>query len=116
MTPTEVDVRVLDLLADDYYGLWEVCDYFVQLMPETPPDDSRKICRDRVKTYLQEGLIDVFLGTMTKDDFRELPDNLRMDALDDEHSWATPKGIGEVVAIRANKNAEELLAKHPIQW
>ncbi len=107
----DADIKVLDLLADDYYGLWEVCDYFVQIMPAGDPSTARRRCRSRVRRYFDEGLIELFIGSMNKADFRKISRQRVPEILARKGSWATPDGlVGEVVAASATKKAEKLLA------
>ncbi len=111
----DIDIRILESLADDYYGLWEVCDYFVQLMPERSAAAVRQRCKARVQQYVKEGLVDVFVGTMTKNDFRKIAPKDVQAILNRKSSWATPRDVRQVVAICGTDKAEKAVAAYPMK-
>src|SRR4051812_20298397 len=110
MNPDDLDIKVLDLLADDYYGLWEVCDYAVGATPSADAEAALIACRQRVKVYFDEGLIDVFVGPMTKDQFRRVSNENAMKLLSESISWAKPERVREVVAVSLTAKGKALLA------
>jgi hypothetical protein len=55
MKLTKFDAQVLDQISDDYYGLWEVCDYVNGLMPDAGRGAATAKCKASVAEYFSEG-------------------------------------------------------------
>jgi hypothetical protein len=103
------DARVLDSIADDHYGLWEIADYFAQLRPAMGRNASDKRSRIRMTQYVQAGFANVFVGNFQKGVFEKAADELAL--LKEPASWQRPTSITDVVvAARATPEAEAPVA------
>lgn len=111
MKLTDTDVKVLDLLADDYFSLAEACGYCTQIELGSDAEKTKETCRSRIRAYFDDGLIEVFVGSMSKNDFRKIADEAVPGLLNEANSWARAAGKDEIVAISTTKKAETLLAQ-----
>jgi hypothetical protein len=104
-------IMVLDLLADDYYGLWEVRDYIATLSPELSQDAHLKAGMELLTEFFLAGLVEVFRGRMTGGTFQHVPNAEALDLLNAQQNWVRPPDrFTDVIAVSSTDNAKSLLA------
>jgi len=105
-----IDAQVLDSMADDYYGLWEIADYFAQLLPAMGRSASDELSRSKLMQYVEAGFANVFVGNFQKGLFERAADERAL--LSETASWQRPTSITDVVvAATATQEAEAPVAK-----
>jgi hypothetical protein len=106
---TKLDARVLDLLSDDYYTLWEVCDYYTGLAPMVAISDQEAKCKTCILKYVRERLVDVLVGDMKEGNFQSVPKMNVAKLLRLPASWK--KRAGKIIVITSTQKARNLLTQ-----
>jgi len=79
MIDTELRRKILDLLIEDYYGLWELTG-----LPDAPPVDELIRVLDGL---VQDGLVEIYIGSNFSSEERMLTEAAGRRAIQDRAFW-----------------------------
>lgn len=110
MKLTRLDAEILDLIADDTYGLWEVEGYVRGLESKIAIENPSRQCRESVRKLVDEGYAQLFLGYFEGYNFECTAQTKTQEVLENASSWEIPPDLDrKVFAIAGTEVGEAVL-------